>query len=61
MSEAWVYLDESHGPAADAVDPGKPFRVGALVVEDKVGSQLIERALANLASDADAKGNPADD
>ncbi len=61
MSEAWVYIDESQGPAADAVDPGKPFRVGALVVEREIGDDLIKKALGKLAADPDARGNATDE
>jgi hypothetical protein len=40
------------------VDPGKPFRVGALVVEREIDRNLITGALAKLAADPDAKDNP---
>jgi hypothetical protein len=60
VADAWVYIDESQGPAADAVDPGKPFRVGALVLEREVPADIINGALGELAADPDAQGNAAD-
>ncbi|MFT3840774.1 MAG: hypothetical protein QM723_27535 [Myxococcaceae bacterium] len=60
MAEAWVYIDESQGPAADAVDPGKPFRVGALVLEAPVPLQVPSDGLAILRADKDSKSNKYD-
>jgi hypothetical protein len=58
--EVWVYVDESQAPSAKAVDAGRPFRIGALLVEQRIPGSLITGALDALSRDPDACGNSAD-
>ncbi|ACL66392.1 hypothetical protein A2cp1_3057 [Anaeromyxobacter dehalogenans 2CP-1] len=59
--EAWLYVDESQAPSVGAADAGRPFRVGALLLEEPVPDAIIAAALANLSDDPDARGNTMDE
>jgi hypothetical protein len=61
MADAWVYIDESQAPFADAVDAGMPFRVGVLVVEAPIPASIPQAGIERLRADPDAKGNKLDE
>src|SRR5207245_3773931 len=56
---AWVYVDESETPQANAVSVSKHFSVGALTTESPIETSVIQRAMEALARDSEAAGDPA--
>jgi len=60
MSEAWVYIDESHMPFGMGEPDAKPFWLGALVTPAPISHAVAREALKNLAGDSDATGNAQD-
>lgn len=57
MADAWVYVDESQGPSASGTQAGRPFWLGALILESPIGQDLIDAALERLRNDPEAATN----
>jgi hypothetical protein len=60
MPDAFVYIDESQSPDRQAAEPGVPFRVGVLILENQIADGICARALAALAADPEAAGDGRD-
>ncbi|WP_437489415.1 hypothetical protein WME75_10655 [Sorangium sp. So ce1014] len=47
-TEAWIYIDESQAPNMKGTAMGRPFRIGALLVEAPIADDIIRDGLARL-------------
>lgn len=57
VADAWIYVDESQGPSASGTQAGRPFWLGALILESPIGQDLIDAALERLRNDPEAASN----
>jgi len=58
VATAWVYIDESQAPHESIAEPGRPFRVGCLLVEKEITNEIVNQAWATFTVDPDVtRGN----